>query len=401
MVHQTGLRANWHQFTLLVIINAFVGAMLGIERSVVPLIAQTDFAITSASITLSFIISFGVVKACANLFTGWAVSTYGRKPILVAGWLVGIPVPLLIIWAPRWEWVVAANILLGINQGLCWSTAVIMKIDLAGSRQRGLAMGLNEFAGYVAMSLASLAAGALAVSYGMRPIPFLLGIGLACTGFLLSLVWVRDRGAFVDTSVATPTPTRPFHQLFIHTSWQHPTLQRFYHAGLINNLNDVVIWGMLPLLARTHSVSMTTAAQIGATYLATWGGCQLATGPLSDRHGRIPFITLGMGVQAIGIALFALSQTSNWWYTAACLMGIGTAMVYPTLLAAVGDSAVPQQRAQTVSIYRFWRDSGYAGGALLAGIISDMWSYHGAIWVIAVLTLMAGIRVWWRAAQVT
>lgn len=394
MTATPGLRANWRQFTLLVIINGFVGAMLGIERSIVPLIASHDFAVVSTSVTLSFIISFGIVKALANLFTGWAVAQYGRKAILVAGWLVGLPVPFLIIWAPSWGWIVAANMLLGINQGLCWSTAVIMKIDLVGAKQRGLAMGLNEFAGYLAMSLASMLAGALAVSYGMRPAPFLVGIGLASAGLVLSVFWVRDTHAFVPPVSASHGDQPSFWQFFVQTSWQHRILQSLNHAGLINNLNDVVIWGMLPLMAITHQIPIATSATIGATYLGVWGLSQLATGPLSDRYGRMPFISAGMCVQAIGITCFAVTAHSGWWYLAAILMGIGTAMVYPTLLAAVGDSAVPQQRAQTVSIYRFWRDSGYAGGAILAGIISDTWGYTSALWLIAALTLWAGIRVW-------
>ena len=393
MIPTPGLWANWQQFTLLVIINGFVGAMLGIERSIVPLIANHEFAVVSTSVTLSFIISFGVVKALANLFTGWAVARYGRKAILVAGWLVGLPVPILIIWAPSWEWVIAANVLLGINQGLCWSTAVIMKIDLVGAQQRGLAMGLNEFAGYVAMSLASMLAGFLAVHYGMRPVPFLVGIGLASAGLILSTIWVRDTQAFVPIAPTTPVNPPSFRQLFIQASWHHRILRSLNHAGLINNLNDVVIWGMLPLMAITQQIPIATSASIGATYLGVWGLSQLATGPLSDRYGRTPFIAAGMVVQAIGIVVFALTTHSMWWYGAAILMGAGTAMVYPTLLAAVGDSAVPQLRAQTVSIYRFWRDSGYAGGAILAGFISDAWGYTSALWLIAVLTLWAGIRI--------
>lgn len=390
----TGLRANWRQFTLLVIVNACVGAVLGVERSVVPLIAAQEFAITSTSVTLSFIVSFGVIKAIANLFTGWAADTHGRRRMLIIGWLIGMPVPWLMWWAPSWGWIVAANVLLGINQGLCWSAAVIMKIDLAGARQRGLAMGLNEFAGYLAMSLASIGAGYLASQYGLRPMPLLLSATLLATGLLLSLIWVRDTTPMAPTPQSSPPPWRT---LFFQASWHHRHLASLNLAGHVNNLNDVIIWGLLPLRANQFSISLPTAASIGALYLAVWGIGQLISGHLSDRFGRTPLITLGMCVQATGIAVFGATTTPSAWGMAAMLMGAGTALVYPTLLAAVGDVAPPPWRASVVGIYRFWRDAGYAMGALIIGMAADVTGTLTAVWFIAALTAGAGAYVWYHA----
>jgi MFS family permease len=389
------LRTNWRQFTLLVIVNACVGAVLGVERSVVPLIAAREFAITSTSVTLSFIISFGVIKAIANLFTGWAADTYGRRRMLIIGWLIGIPVPWLMWWAPNWGWIIAANILLGINQGLCWSAAVIMKIDLAGARQRGLAMGLNEFAGYLAMSLASIGAGFLASQYGLRPVPLLLSATLITTGLLISLIWVRDTTPRAATSPASTPPA--WRTLFLQASWHHRRLASFNFAGHVNNLNDVIIWGLLPLRANHIGIALPLAASIGALYLAVWGIGQLASGHLSDRLGRTPLIISGMWVQAAGIAIFGATTTPTMWSMAAVLMGAGTALVYPTLLAAVSDVAEPQWRASMVGIYRFWRDAGYAMGALIIGVAGDLVGTTSAVWFIAALTASAGVSVWYHA----
>lgn len=388
-----GLLANWRQFTLLVIVNAFVGAMLGLERTLVPLIAADDFGLTSVSVTLSFIVSFGIVKALANLFAGRNADRVGRKPLLVAGWLIGLPVPLIVMAAPNWEWIVFANLLLGINQGLCWSSAVIMKIDLVGPRLRGRATGLNEFAGYLAMALSTGASGWIATQTALRPYPFYLGVVFALSGLILSVFFVSETRAYADLEAAQH-PKREealsFGTIFRQVSWQDRAFFSLSQGGLVNNLNDVVIWGLLPLLALRAGISVAEAAAIGSTYLGAWGITQLVTGPLSDRFGRKPFITGGLWVQSAGIALFVLSRGSNGWLLAALIMGLGTGMVYPTLLAAVSDLAHPAWRASALGVYRLWRDNGYAIGALVGGALADVFSLQAAVLVIAVLTALSG-----------
>jgi MFS family permease len=399
-----GLRANLGQFSLLVLINAFVGGMVGLERTVLPLIAERDFGIASKSVILSFIVSFGVVKAFTNLLAGKYSDIVGRKRLLIAGWLFALPVPLLIIWAPTWSWIAAANVLLGINQGLCWSTTVIMKIDLVGPKRRGFAMGLNEFAGYGAVALAAMASGYLASVYGLRPVPFYLGIAFAAFGLLLSLV-VRDTTAHareearlhVDGVVAPP----PFREVFAQTSYRDPTLFACSQAGLINNLNDGMAWGLFPLLFASYGLDVGRIGILAATYPAVWGLSQLATGALSDRWGRKWMIAAGMWVQAVGIWLIVwaprLAQRGNsifWlWMSGAVLLGLGTALVYPTLLAAIGDVVHPAWRASAVGVYRLWRDLGYAVGALLSGVIADLFGLAWAVGAIGVLTFLSGVIV--------
>jgi len=361
-----GLRANWQQFTLLVVINAFVGGMVGLERAVLPLLAEQDFLITSRTAILSFIVSFGIVKALANLLAGRMSDRIGRKKILVAGWLVGLPVPFILMLAPAWEWVVAANILLGINQGLCWSTTVIMKIDLVGPARRGLAMGLNEFAGYVAVSLAALASGYLAATYALRPQPFYLGIAFALAGLLLSVFFVRDSGAHAreeatqltsgDSRMRSKQPT--FREMFMTVSWNDRALSSASQAGMINNLNDGMAWGLFPLYFATSGLALGQVGVLAATYPGVWGVAQLGTGALSDRLGRKRMIVAGMWTQAIGILFVVLGSGSGIWLLAMALLGFGTALVYPTLLAAISDVAHPQWRASAVGVYRLWRDGG-------------------------------------------
>jgi MFS family permease len=392
---QLGLRTNWRQFSLLILINAFVGAMLGLERTIVPLIAAEDFGLTSVSVTLSFIISFGVVKALANLFAGRSADRFGRKPLLVAGWLIGLPVPLIVIAAPRWEWIVFANILLGINQGLCWSAAVIMKIDLVGPRGRGRATGLNEFAGYLAMALSTLASGWIASQTALRPYPFYMGIMFSVLGLLLSAVFIRETHGYAHQEATehgqlSKEPSPSFWMIFRKVSWQNKQFLSLSQAGLVNNLNDVVIWGFLPLLAINAGVTVAQAAALGGIYLGVWGLSQLVTGPLSDRIGRKPLIAGGLWVQALGISLFVVASSYNLWFVATIVMGFGTGMVYPTLLAAMSDIAHPSWRASALGVYRLWRDSGYAFGALLGGLISDIFGIQIAIITIAFLTAFSG-----------
>ncbi len=399
-----GLRANWAQFTLLIIVNAFVGAMVGLERTVVPLIAEADFGLVSKSLTLSFIVSFGIVKALANLFAGRLSDQLGRKRILVAGWLFGLPVPLLIIFAPSWGWVVFANVLLGINQGLCWSTTVIMKIDLVGPKQRGLAMGLNEFAGYLAVSLSALATGYLAGVYGLRPAPFLPGIAFAALGLSLSVFFVREthfyarheaQSALISSQAHHPqSPNKPsFTEILLLTSWKDRALFAVSQAGMVNNLNDGMVWGLMPILLTGARLPVEQVALIGAAYPGVWGLSQLVTGTLSDRWGRKWMIVAGMWVQALGIGLFVVSAGFWLWLTSAVLLGIGTALVYPTLLAAVSDVAHPEWRASAVGVYRLWRDGGYAIGALLSGLLADAFGIPAAIAAIGALTFLSGVIV--------
>ncbi len=399
-----GLRANWQQFTLLVLVNAFVGAMVGLERTVVPLIAEADFGLTSKSLTLSFIVSFGIVKALANLFAGRLSDRIGRKQILVVGWLFALPVPLLIIFAQSWGWIVLANLLLGVNQGLCWSTTVIMKIDLVGPKQRGLAMGLNEFAGYLALSLSALATGYLAATYGLRPVPFLPGIVFALSGLILSAFFVHETHAHAKQEaqasvqhsspiLSSSTPKPSFREIFWLTSWQNRTLFSVSQAGMVNNMNDGMVWGLVPILLVRAGLSVQQTALIAAAYPGIWGVSQLLTGTLSDRWGRKWMITAGMWVQSIGIALFVIGSGFWVWLTGAIFLGIGTALVYPTLLAAVSDVAHPNWRASAVGVYRLWRDSGYAVGALAAGLLADAFGASTAIGAIGVLTFLSGTVV--------
>ena len=393
-----GLRANWQQFTLLVVINAFVGGMVGIERAVLPLLAEHDFLLTSRTAVLSFIVTFGVTKALANLFAGRMSDRIGRKQILVAGWMVGLPVPLLIILAPSWGWIVVANVLLGINQGLCWSITVIMKIDLVGPARRGLAMGLNEFAGYVAVSLAALASGYLAATYALRPQPFYLGVFFAVAGLLLSVFFVRDSRGHAQTEAMQlrktgNTPQPSFGHVFSLVSWNDRALFSASQAGLVNNLNDGMAWGLFPLYFAAAGLAVEQVGLLAAIYPGVWGLTQLGTGALSDRLGRKGMIVGGMWMQATGIVLVLLGTGFPVWAAAMALLGLGTALVYPTLLAAISDVAHPDWRASAVGVYRLWRDGGYAIGALIAGVIADLLGVPWAIASVASLTFASGLIV--------
>jgi MFS family permease len=396
-----GLRANLAQFSLLVGVNALVGGMVGQERSLLSLLATQVFGLAAVSAALTYIVAFGLTKAATNFLAGTLADRYGRKPVLVAGWLVGLPVPLLILWAPTWEWIVAANVLLGVNQGLCWSTTVIMKIDLAGPRRRGLAMGLNEAAGYLAVALTAYLTGLIAARAGLRPEPFFLGLAYAGLGLGLSLLLVREtRGhaqleaQLTDAARTSADGERPStREVVVRTSLREPALSACSQAGLVNNLNDGLAWGLLPLLFVRGGLSVAQVGLLAALYPAVWGLGQLVTGPLSDRLGRKPLITGGMLLQAMALAGTALAGSLLPWAAGAILLGVGTAMVYPTLLAAISDVAHPNWRASAVGVYRLWRDTGFAVGALLAGLVADLAGLEAAVWVVAVLTAGSGVVV--------
>lgn len=395
-----GLKENWKQFLILVIVNAFVGAMVGLERTVIPLLAEEEFGLVSNSAVLSFLISFGLVKALANMFAGRLSDLWGRKKILIIGWLFGLPIPFLIIFAPTWGWIVFANVLLGINQGLCWSTTVVMKIDLVGPKQRGTAMGINEFAGYVAVSLSALATGYLAAEYGLRPIPFLPGVGFAFLGLLISIIWVKDTQSHVDLEAKTQTIKEKdeqkeytFGEIFAITSWKNKTLFAASQSGMVNNLNDGVVWGLVPLYLAAKGLGISQIAVIAAVYPGAWGLLQLFTGALSDRWGRKWMIATGMWVQAGAIVLLVQLDGFGNWVFAASLLGLGTAMVYPTLLAAISDVAHPSWRASAVGVYRLWRDGGFAVGAVVAGLLADGFGISVAILSVGGLTLLSGLIV--------
>ncbi|MDP3712380.1 MAG: MFS transporter [Mycobacteriales bacterium] len=395
-----GLKENLAQFSLLVAVNALVGGTLGQERTVVPLLAKQTFDLDGYSAALTFIVAFGLVKAATNFFAGTLSDRYGRKPVLVAGWLVALPVPALLIWAPSWWWVIAANVLLGINQGLTWSTTVIMKIDLVGPARRGLAMGFNEAAGYGALAITALATGWLAQTYGLRPAPFLLGAAYIALGLGLSTLGVKEtRGHALHEAAAHVTTNSDLHgelttrEILMLTSLKEKALSAASQAGMVNNLNDGLAWGLFPLLFTQHGLTISQVGVLAALYPAVWGIGQLITGGLSDRIGRKWLIAAGMWVQALALGLYALGNTFSTWAVAAVLLGAGTAMVYPTLLAAIGDVAHPAWRARSVGVYRLWRDGGFAVGAVLAGVLADAYGIPTAVWAVAAITAASGAVV--------
>ncbi|MFF5209525.1 MFS transporter [Streptosporangium sp. NPDC000396] len=398
-VLRLGLRANLAQFTLLVAVNALVGGMLGQERIVLPLLAHDVFGLSTATFALTYILAFGATKAVTNFFAGTWSDAFGRKPVLVAGWLIALPVPALLAWGPSWSAIVAANVLLGASQGLTWSTTIIMKIDLAGPARRGLAMGLNEAAGYGAVAATALATGYLAEAYGLRPAPFLLGAAYAALGLGLSTLVVRETREHARLEAAAH-PTGGHHhgdlstgQIAWRTSVGDRSLSAASQAGMVNNLNDALAWGIFPLIFAARGLSVAEIGVLGALYPAVWGVGQMATGWWSDRIGRKHLITSGMLLQAAAIAAVALGDTFTVWAMAQVLLGVGTALVYPTLLAVIGDVAHPAWRARAVGVYRLWRDGGFAVGALLAGLIADLWGIAAAIWTVAALTAASGLIV--------
>jgi MFS family permease len=399
-----GIRENLAQFSLLVVVNAFVGAMVGMERAILPPIAEQHYALAAKTAVLSFIVVFGITKAVTNYAAGRLSDRFGRKHILVAGWMIAAPVPFVLIWAPTWNWVLFANALLGVSQGLTWSTTVVMKIDLAGPAKRGLAMGLNEFAGYFAVAGSALATGFVAAHFGLRPAPFYLGIGFAAVGLVLSVLLVRETRHHVAVEAKLrgelplermPSPA----QVFWNTTLRDRNLSSVCQAGLVNNLNDGMAWGLFPLFFAAARMDFAQIGTLAAIYPATWGLAQLFTGAWSDRVGRKWLIATGMWVQAVGIVVITMSDAFWGFAAGAVLLGVGTAMVYPTLLAAIGDVAHPSWRASSVGVYRLWRDLGYAVGAVLAGVTADALGLPAAMWTVAALTFASGVLAAMRMTE--
>jgi MFS family permease len=391
-----GLRENLPQFSLLVAVTALVGGMVGEERTVLPLLANRVFGLTAFSAGVTFIVAFGATKALTNLATGALVDRVGRKPVLVGGWLVGLPVPLLLIWAPSWGWIIAANVLLGVNQGMTWSTTVVMKIDLVGPARRGTALGFNEAAGYGAVSLTALASGAIASRYGLRPEPFLLGVVFASLGIGLSTLFVRETHGHARQE-ASGTVARAegdgFSRIFARTTWRDPTLSAVSQAGLVNNAVDGLAWGILPLLFAANGLSVEAIGVLAALYPGVWCVGQVFTGAWSDRVGRKPLIVAGMLLQGAALAMVASTTGLAAWAVGAALVGVGTALVYPTLIAAVGDVAHPAWRATAVGVYRLWRDTGYVAGATVGGVVADLVNLRAAVIVVAALSAVSGLVV--------
>ncbi len=390
-----GLSANWQQFALLVATNAFVGGMVGLERSVLPVLARDEFGIASKTAAVSFIAAFGLAKALANLFAGRLSERFSRRSILIAGWLVGAPVPLMIIFAPTWSWIVGANLLLGLNQGLTWSMTVNMKIDLVGPRQRGLALGLNEAAGYLSVAAAAFAAGVIASAYGLRPEPWYLGIAFAAAGLALSVLFIRDTAPHMrlesERLNAGEPPAPSLALSFARGTWRDAHLVGISQAGFVNNLNDGLAWGIFPLFFASRGLSLERIAVLAAIYPLVWGGLQIGTGWASDWLGRKTPIVSGMIMQAIAISMIGFGDDFRTWFAALFVLGLGTAMVYPALLAATGDAVPPGERATALGVYRFWRDGGAIAGALVAGALADVFSFNIAIQVVAAITAMSGI----------
>lgn len=395
---QLGLRKNWRQFTLLVIVNAFVGGMVGLERTIFPQFAEQQFGIASKSAILSFIIAFGITKALANYYTGKLANRYGRRNLLILGWLLALPIPFLLIYAPAWSWVVFANVLLGASQGLTWSSTVVMKIDLVGEQDRGLAMGINEFAGYFAVGVVAFLSGYIANRYGISPYPFYLGVGIAVIGFLLTLIWVKDTRTFVQKE-SVGNKTSALKNIFWETTLRDRTLSSITQAGMVNNLNDGMIWGLLPLILLAQSYDNQQIGVVAAIYPAVWGIGQLFTGRMADIYPKKTMLFWGMLLQGVAILTIPLSSNIYILSVLAAVLGLGTALVYPTFLAAIADATTPGQRAESIGTFRLWRDLGYAIGALISGIIADWLGLNYAIILIGLVTLLSSVIIKFRMPQ--
>lgn len=390
-----GLKENWRQFTLLVIINAFVGGMIGLERSILPLIAEVEFHIAAKTAVFSFIIVFGIVKAITNYYTGTLANRFGRKNLLTAGWLFAVPVPFILMSADSWNWIIAANVLLGINQGLTWSSTVVMKIDLVGEKQRGFAMGLNEFAGYISVAAVAFLTGWIASEYGLRPYPFYIGIALSLSGLLCSIFFVKDTRHHLAHE-ATSSKIPKLKNIFWETTWKNKNLGSVTQAGLINNLNDGMVWGLLPILLASKGINIKDIGIVAAVYPAVWGIAQIFTGKMADFYCKRDLLFIGMGLQGLSLAGLVFAQTFIHFVILSIILGFGTALVYPTFLATVAENTNPSDRAHSLGIFRFWRDMGYAIGAILTGIIADILGMQFSIMFISLLTLMSSAIILYR-----
>ena len=390
-----GLKENWKQFTLLVIVNAFVGGMIGLERTIIPQIAEADFNLAAKTAILSFIVVFGVTKSITNYYTGLLANKYGRRRLLILGWLFALPVPIILMEADSWSWIIFANVLLGVNQGLAWSSTVVMKIDLVGEKDRGFAMGLNEFAGYIALAAIAFATGLIAHEYGLRPYPFYLGIGLAVIGLLLSLFFVKDTQKHVLLESANSSVAK-LQNVFWETTWKHKNLGSITQAGLVNNLNDGMVWGLFPLLLASKGFNLADTGIIVATYPAVWGLGQLFTGSLADKFCKRNLLFLGMLLQGLALLAMIWANSFSMFITLSSALGIGTAIVYPTFLAAVSEYTHPEQRPQSIGIFRLWRDLGYAFGAVLTGLIADQYGLVAPVLVIGILTILSAFVLQYR-----
>ena len=390
-----GLKENWLQFTILVIVNAFVGGMVGLERTIFPKFAEIEFGVASKTAILSFIIAFGITKAITNYFTGKLANKFGRKNLLLLGWLFAIPIPFILINATTWNWVIFANILLGINQGLTWSSTVVMKIDLVGEKNRGMAMGINEFAGYFAVGIVAFLTGIIAQKYGVTPYPFYLGIGISILGFILSLFFVKDTRIFVAKEQET-TSTDKLEHVFLETSFKNKNLSSITQAGLVNNLNDGMIWGLLPILLISLNYDSKNIGIVAAIYPAVWGIGQLFTGRMADIYSKKKMLFWGMLMQGFAILLIPFFTSFYMLVTIASILGLGTALVYPTFLSAIADATHPRQRAESIGVFRLWRDLGYAIGAIVSGIIADLFGVPYAIITIGIITILSSLVIKFR-----
>jgi MFS family permease len=389
---ELGLKNNWKQFTILVIVNAFVGGMIGMERTIFPQFAELEFGVSSKTAILSFITAFGITKAVANYYTGKLANRFGRKNLLLLGWLLAIPIPFILIYAPSWSWVIGANVLLGASQGLTWSSTVVMKIDLVGEKDRGLAMGLNEFSGYFAVGIIAFLSGYVAGEYGITPYPFYIGIFISIVGFLLSLIWVKDTRGFVKKESQT-NQSQALKNIFWDTSIRHKTLSSVTQAGLVNNLNDGMIWGLLPILLFSLHYDTENIGIISAIYPTVWGISQLFTGKMSDVYSKKRMLFWGMLMQGLAILVLPFTESFIALSLLAATLGFGTALVYPTFLSTIAQATSPAQRAESIGTFRLWRDLGYAFGAIISGITADLFGINNAIFLIGVLTILSAMVI--------
>lgn len=393
-----GLKENWKQFTILVIVNAFVGGMIGVERTIFPQFAELEFGVASKTAILSFITAFGITKAIANYFTGRLANTFGRKNLLLFGWLIAIPIPFILIYAPNWGWVIFANMLLGVSQGLTWSSTVVMKIDLVVEKHRGFAMGLNEFAGYFAVGVVAFLTGYIANTYGITPYPFYIGIFISIVGLILTALWVKDTRVFVHKETATDN-TLQLDSVFLETTFKNKTLSSVTQAGLVNNLNDGMIWGLLPIVLLSLNFDNANIGIITAIYPTVWGIGQLFTGKMSDHYSKKAMLFWGMLLQGVAILLIPFSRDFYILVSISAILGIGTALVYPTFLSTIAQATNPKQRAESIGTFRLWRDLGYAFGAVISGVTADLFGIEYAIFLIGGLTIISSLIIKFRMPE--